>query len=48
MAVNIVVATLKGETIIDESVIKNKITKWREWLWVNWEKKNDGVIYPTV
>lgn len=37
MAVDIVVATLANEKIIDESVIKGEIGKWREWLWNEWD-----------
>ena len=42
MAVNIVIATLKNETIIDESVIKGQITKWREWLLAEWDNVNNA------
>jgi hypothetical protein len=41
MAVNIVVATLKSESIIDEGVIKSEISKWRRWLWLEWDNVKD-------
>jgi hypothetical protein len=46
MAVDVVIATLANEKIIDESIIKGEISKWRAWLWEEWEKPNDNPIYP--
>ena len=37
MATNVVIATLKGEQIIDESVIKGKIREWRNWFLAEWD-----------
>jgi hypothetical protein len=37
MATDIVVATLRGEEIIDESVIKGKILEWRKWFFEHWD-----------
>jgi hypothetical protein len=43
MACDIVVATLRGEEIIDESVLKGKLEMWRKWFWMHWD---DPENYP--
>ena len=40
MATNVVIAILKNEQIIDESVIKGKIREWREWFVAEWDNVN--------
>lgn len=42
MAVNIVIATLKEEKIIDEAVIKGKIREWREYFLAEWDNVNNA------
>ena len=39
-AVNITIALLKGQTVLDEGVTKKMITDWRKWLWENWDKED--------
>ena len=46
MAVDIVIAELGGEKIIDEAVIKAKIKEWRVWFWDVWSEPDDNPIYP--
>lgn len=44
LAVNIVIASLKSDDIIDNSIIKGLIKDWRSWLWQEWDKEDKD--YP--
>lgn len=40
MAVDLTIASLRNEDIIDNSVIKGTILEWRKWLWNEFEKED--------
>lgn len=46
MAVDMVIAILKDEQIIEEGVIKGEISKWRKWFWDTWEDPKNYPPFP--
>lgn len=45
MAVELVIATMQGQDIVDNSVIKGSIKDWRKWLLDNWDLENPEIPF---